>query len=98
VHHTLGRLSTAVKPEPKLEPDVLIAPNPARHDVRFSWEKYDRQDFVLDIWDASGRLVHRAEGRGDSFLWHRNSIPAGIYWYRLQLGKAGMARGKLVLR
>jgi hypothetical protein len=98
VHHTLGRLSTSVKPEPNLEPDVLIAPNPAHHDVRFSWEKYDSQDFVLDIWDASGRLVHRAEGRGDSFLWHRNSIPAGIYWYRLQLEKAGMARGKLVLR
>ncbi|HRD82555.1 MAG TPA: hypothetical protein PLL53_17470 [Saprospiraceae bacterium] len=98
VHHTLGRLSTAIQPVLPMQPEVTAAPNPALHEVLFSWKKHESQAFILDIWDASGRFVHRTEGHGDSFLWNRNRIPAGMYWYRLQLENAGMARGRLVLR
>ena len=78
-------------------------PNPSRGPVSFALEVYDDGPVTLDVVDAAGRLVRRAElaaaGPGPRiWVWdgrdaHGRSAPAGYYRVRAMGRAGGVSRG-----
>ena len=78
-------------------------PNPSRGAVSFALEVYDDGPVTMDVVDAAGRLVRRAElaaaGPGPRiWVWdgrdaHGRSAPAGYYRVRAMGRSGGVSRG-----
>lgn len=77
-------------------------PNPSRGPVAFSLEVYDQGPVRLEVIDAGGRLVRRAElagGRPGTRVWSWDGrdetgrlVPAGYYRVRAMGSSGGMSR------
>jgi len=78
-------------------------PNPSRGPVSFALEVYDDGPVTLEVVDAAGRLVRRAEleaaGPGPrAWIWdgrdsHGRATPAGVYRVRAMGRSGGTSRG-----
>jgi glucose/arabinose dehydrogenase len=86
---------------------VTAAPNPARAGdaLRIRWASPRAGAASLRVYDVSGRLVRELEDAGrqaaGTFEWRGDdaggrSVPAGVYFYRLEQGRAA-AEGRLTL-
>jgi hypothetical protein len=80
--------------------DVQAMPNPFSNQIIFSYPKSN--NILLEIFDVSGRLVHKQNSNQSSTLiiWNGNdlqgkSIPMGVYFYKLNSNK-NSATGKVI--
>ncbi len=68
---------------------VQAGPNPTRGAVRFAVGPANAEAVRLTVFDASGRVVHRAESRGPAVArleWDAAGAAAGVYLYRVTSG------------
>ncbi len=72
------------------------SPNPARDLVAFSWNIPATDQARIEIYNASGMLLHTlpVSGASGQALW-RNSVP-GLYFYRLMTMGGVVAAGKII--
>lgn len=74
------------------ETDELTAhPNPFNRFIQFEFFLLEDQPVVLSLYDAQSRLVKRLlndirEEGPHTFVWQPGSLPAGVYYARLQAG------------
>ena len=77
--------------------EVSVYPNPAGNRATFRWNR--TEDYTIQIFDLSGKLIHRHSGNSDRYSWNINKedIHPGVYVYRIAVG-GKMLTGKVVKR
>jgi uncharacterized repeat protein (TIGR01451 family) len=74
---------------------VTVAPNPFHGQAIFNVENADNEPFMLQIFDTSGKVLHRQESSQQQVI-YQNILPQGIYFYKITNEK-GSASGKLMV-
>lgn len=85
---------------------VTVSPNPCVTGTRFRFSARSEEEYAIDLYDASGRLVRRMAGvcsaTGETVTWDRRDdsgvpVRAGVYFYRVNAGGLRES-GKIVVR
>lgn len=74
---------------------VSVAPNPFHEQAIFNIENTDNEPISLEIFDSTGRILHRQESNNSQFI-YQNILPQGIYFYKI-ISEKGSASGKLLI-
>ncbi len=86
IHPTSGAGACQVYPNPFTEGTTIQFSNP-KHELH-----------SLSIYDVHGKLVRGyAPASGSSIAIERNSLPAGLYFFRLSAGQTIKANGKIII-
>ncbi len=93
-----GFIMVSVDPEPEYpEAQLQVSPNPFSDYTTFSFENLNNRVLNFEVYDQSGRIVRTHTFRGNSFEFHRNGLPAGLYFFRV-FGEDGViGSGKMVV-
>ncbi|MEZ4653052.1 MAG: FG-GAP-like repeat-containing protein [Candidatus Eisenbacteria bacterium] len=92
-----------------IAPDLETAPNPFRETSEIHGRISESGSATLTVHDASGRLIrtlfaNTAPERGElTVRWdgtdaQGRSVPAGVYWYRLESGQSSVSRTVIRIR
>jgi hypothetical protein len=69
---------------------VAVFPNPSSDRTDFEFNLSGSQHVQLRVYDAAGTLCHQWSGHlqegKHTLRWEAGNLPAGTYWYQLQLG------------
>jgi len=97
VIHTIGSLIVTVD-EPKPQRDFWrVAGNPTREMATFSAVNPIPGVKRFELFDTGGRLVRLARFEGQSFEFHRESLPAGMYFFSIADERGKRFGGKIVV-
>ncbi len=99
--HTIGRPETVATKNPGQATktvEVQISPNPMMEETVFSllgyWPETSVQ-FVL--FDPLGKTLREESFAGNTFLFKRKSLAAGLYFWQMEDGGKVLARGSVVI-
>jgi hypothetical protein len=82
-----------------LGPKLAVFGNPVRNVVNLRFQIPHGETGILTVHDASGRLVHLTSGlRTQSYELDLASMPAGVYFVGLQVGRTKVAEKVVVQR
>ncbi|MCB9356667.1 MAG: T9SS type A sorting domain-containing protein [Lewinellaceae bacterium] len=80
------------------EVPVEVYPNPLASSATILLpEGADFETYTFTLRDASGALVRTAEFQGKRYLFERNELPSGIYFWQIGAGTTSLAGGKLIV-
>ncbi|MEO6759450.1 MAG: T9SS type A sorting domain-containing protein [Saprospiraceae bacterium] len=74
-----------------------ISPNPVFQYTELRLNETFPQAGWWEIFNSQGRMVARIPVTGPVTAWSRDGLPAGFYFFRVQMGPKTLATGKLVL-
>ncbi|MCB9315593.1 MAG: PQQ-binding-like beta-propeller repeat protein [Lewinellaceae bacterium] len=96
--HTIGYplLTFTLNPPTHNALDLRIAPNPAISFAEFQLTENDAYRFSL--YDATGQLVQQRHFSGTRYRFERGTLPAGLYFFRMENMAGRAAGGKLMLK
>ncbi len=78
---------------------LLCYPNPMNCTATFKIEKSFSKNFVFDLYNINGQLLQRNKVEGHKFVFHRNWLSAGTYFYHFVSKDDGTVfKGKLIVR
>ncbi|MFT2008369.1 T9SS type A sorting domain-containing protein [Pontibacter sp. 13R65] len=80
----------------KAKTTVELYPNPATDAAKFTFNNPRQEQAELVLLDVLSRPVQRLSGSGSAFMLRLQSIPAGVYFYKLRLGNRQVASGKFI--
>ncbi len=100
VSHTIGEEFVVTEVETVSLESIQLhaAPNPADHVAYLRLEGWNGDEVQFTLFDETGRVLRSDTFRGDTFTFHRNGLPAGFYFFRLESRGMGLGQGKLILR
>jgi len=79
--------------------NIQIQPNPFRQQARILVDGVDCNILRIQIFDLTGRVVEQFEMLGSNELMiQRNSLKAGIYFYKLWADEKAIGSGKFVIQ
>lgn len=83
----------------QLEKDLIIAPNPISETATISFENTKKENYRIQIRNATGQLVHELKDfNGDQFSFSKERHPAGFYTITLINEKGQFFTGQMVLQ
>jgi hypothetical protein len=96
--HTIGRNFLALKSQEIFVPKVSVSlrPNPMQQEAILEVFGYENATIQLEIVDILGHLVSSQSADNQQFNISRNSLSAGLYFYRLIHEKRIIASGKMI--
>lgn len=98
---TFPQFITVAVNEPNL-PDVKInvSPNPFTESVKFEIETEGRifKELIFSVYDILGRRIDTRKYSGNQFMYYRNQMTTGTYFYRLESEGQLINSGKLLVR
>lgn len=95
--HTIGRDYLLVSTEdPGTDKALLdVYPNPFRESATFRFP--ENHSGILHLYDLEGRLLRRESFQGNSLLFERRNLPAGIYVFEVLSAQGNhLAGGKIL--
>lgn len=100
--HTVGYdylVNTYTLPSAGRNDLVLASPNPASDRVQLRLANGAFNEHRITITDARGLVLRQSRVNGAQYLFQRDGLPAGVYFYRVEdaAGRA-VGSGKLVLK
>lgn len=96
--HTIGEdFYTVAVEDVKGEDGVglTVAPNPFRETARFVVEHAGSGAFDLQVVDVYGRTVRREKFKEPEFLFRRNNLPPGTYFFEIRQNGRRLVAGKM---
>jgi hypothetical protein len=96
--HTIGRNFLALKSQEVFVPKVSVSlrPNPMQQEAILEVFGYENARLQLEIVDILGHVVSSQSTDNQQFNISRNSLSAGLYFYRLIHEKRIIASGKMI--
>ncbi len=91
----LGTTTTSQRPDPKLNRQVQLFPNPTSGYTRLQWT--DLQPRMVQIFDAFGKLVAQQTPQSNPLVLNTTSWPSGLYSVRIY-AEEGIALKRLVVK
>ncbi len=109
VTHTVGEfprfveenVSVAVPDQNLAGVKIKVQPNPFVESTTFEIETTQtiRDENVFELYDLTGKLLRSRGFDGTKFEFHRNDLPAGMYFYRMLVdGRRGVSSGKIMIQ
>ena len=86
--------SNAVDNPAKDRTALFVMPNPATDMVVFSSKQ---RGGTVEVYDISGHLITRLQGKEGHFSWNTSAVPRGMYFYHLVKDGVVLDVGKVVL-
>ena len=77
---------------------LLANPNPSSSEVTFEIPSALPVHAVFVLYDQVGRQVIKEKFIGQQFTFTRGRLPAGIYFYKVEISGEGVYSGKVVLK
>ena len=99
--HTIGEEFVVVQTEDVFEEQarVQVFPNPFREQASFRVEGISGRELQLELFDLQGRLAHRQSSSfTDNLMLRRESLPPGLYIFRLSVDGVMLAQGKVLVQ
>ncbi len=97
VYHTIGKLTVDID-EPQRYADLWqVAGNPTRDAATFSALTFVAGEKRFELYDASGRPVRTALFSGQSFVFQRDLLPGGVFFFRIGDERGRWFTGKIVV-
>lgn len=97
VRHSIGALLVEVA-EPGDTPVLWqVLGNPARQTATFLTKTSIPGEKRWTLVDASGQMVRQVRFSGQSFVFQRDGLPAGVYFFNIEDGVGGVFSGKIVV-
>ncbi len=83
------------------QPVIKLLQNPAKGLIEFEFAQKPKPEAVLNVFDASGRLVKRFEGLTQKVVWNGTDqtnikVKSGVYFYMYK-SSDGLKTGKFIL-
>ncbi|MCB0584751.1 MAG: T9SS type A sorting domain-containing protein, partial [Phaeodactylibacter sp.] len=76
-----------------------VFPNPFREQASFRVEGISGRELQLELFDLQGRLAHRQSSSfTDNLMLRRESLPPGLYIFRLSVDGVMLAQGKVLVQ
>lgn len=83
---------------PTIEPDALkVYPNPVKNVATFQLENWQGDQVGLQLYDVHGRVLLSDRFNGNTYELKRRSLPAGLYFFRLESNGDLIGTGKLMM-
>ncbi|MEZ4966855.1 MAG: hypothetical protein R2791_16545 [Saprospiraceae bacterium] len=98
--HTVGvksSVGTHGPHEKGRQPLVTVAPNPMAETALFELNVGSFRGHRLTLLDAFGRQIREVELNGRQFLFRREALPSGTYFYRLEDAKGNWQDGGVLI-
>ncbi|HOY06306.1 MAG TPA: hypothetical protein PLO67_12940 [Saprospiraceae bacterium] len=97
VYHMIGTLTVDID-EPQRRPGLWrVAGNPTRDVATFSALTFIAGEKRFELYDAFGRAVRTALFSGQSFVFQRDGLSGGVYFFRIGDGEGRWCTGKVVV-
>ena len=100
VFHTIGKdfiKVTAIKNPIFEKMEVNVYPNPTDYEATFDIRGIENQDFKIKIFDISGKLQREEKHNQQRFIFKKESLQTGIYFYQIESNGQWIANGKLII-
>ena len=96
--HTIGHLTVSIdQPEAgNNPPDWEVLGNPGTETCTFISHKPQGDRNRFEVYDQQGRLLRSEFFSGPRFEFQRQTLPAGLYYYRLVSAHGHAASGKII--
>ncbi len=78
--------------------DVKVAPNPTAGEINFFFKNSDAKLYYLSITSATGLLIGSDYTQTGHFVFKKNNLPSGIYFYKITDKKKTTYSGKLIVK
>lgn len=99
--HTVGEnfilVSVDEPPSPDV-PRVIVSPNPFSHFARFYVPGMEYEKLTLTLYDSSGKLVKQVDSLDGAVEFQRESLLAGLYFFKIYAEKGFVGSGKMIAR
>lgn len=96
--HTLGEHFVVVKTDDPADAGALrVWPNPAVDKVYLETTETGT-DGRFELSDAFGKVQRSAQFTGNRYAFERQGLPAGMYFFSLQVGNGCLHTGKIILK
>ncbi len=90
-------LVTAVSHPTIANIEVTVAPNPFRSSCIFEIKNHPTDQYLLEVFDATGKLMRSETRMGTSFTFDGNGLTTGMYFYRLTAADGFKSTGRMVV-
>lgn len=97
VRHSIGALLVEVAETGDTPVLWQVLGNPARQTATFLAKTAIPGEKRWTLVDASGRMVRQARFEGQSFVFQRDGLPAGLYFFNIADGMGRVFSGKIVV-
>ncbi|HRI60717.1 MAG TPA: hypothetical protein PK228_13360 [Saprospiraceae bacterium] len=97
VYHTIGKLTVAADEPQRYTHLWRVAGNPTSEVATFSAITFIAGGKLFELYDASGRPVRTARFSGQAFVFHRDALPDGLYFFRIGDEQGRWFTGKIVI-
>lgn len=77
---------------------ITVAPNPMSDYTRITLNNPQADGFRFRVTDITGRIVNDETVSGNSLLFNRNALSAGLYTYQVIQNNNITAKGKLIMQ
>jgi hypothetical protein len=107
VWHTIGEnfievdegSSTALDEPERPSPEVKVSPNPFSDQALFQvLNVKENSEGLFQLYAPSGQMVRSEPFSGSQYLFQRESLPSGIYFFTLQYSRENRISGKVFIR
>ncbi|MBC7777373.1 MAG: PQQ-binding-like beta-propeller repeat protein [Phycisphaerae bacterium] len=99
--HTIGRPVTVATKDPNggtQNVEVLISPNPMAEEAVFALQGYlPEKPLRFALIDPLGKTLREEGFAGSEFLFKKQNMPAGLYFWQINEGGKTLARGRVVV-
>ncbi len=100
--HTIGEDFITIELVSNLDEDVIMDevkayPNPFDTSIRFELGR-EYQDVVLKVYDTSGSMIRQQSEQGSSFIFERETLSSGLYFFTIQSQGIDIAQGKMMVK
>jgi hypothetical protein len=100
--HTVGMnylTNTHIPFSPGRNNQVLFLPNPMQEQAVLRLANGAFEQHLITITNARGQLVWQVRAHGTQYLFQRNGLPGGVYFFRVEDGAGrGVGSGKFVVK
>jgi uncharacterized repeat protein (TIGR01451 family) len=87
----------SIKEKDDLKGNVKVYPNPFREQTIFEFNLV-KGNTILSIYDAYGRLIHRQNIIANSYIFKKEGLSSGIYYFSLTNDADEQFSGKLMIK
>jgi uncharacterized repeat protein (TIGR01451 family) len=98
--HTVSRaiVTTAVIDKSEVYSNIKVSPNPATENMVFELEKGPLSIATFELYDMVGKRLLTQNFSGKTFEFKRQSLPSGMYVFKISSDNKTIGTGKLVIQ
>jgi uncharacterized repeat protein (TIGR01451 family) len=97
VFHNIGKLLVAVDEPQAFEQQWKLLGNPVRDQAIFQTVQPIDGKKYFELYDGAGRLLRSVHFYGQEYIFQRDQLPNGVYFFRISAEKGRGFSGKMVV-